>query len=814
MSDSNLVLLRRGPIDTSHLDQSDTSTVDTQRLASGLPDGQAFQLRLIQFKGPIRRDWIDRLIGTGVDVVGYVPNYAYVVRGSDAALSRLAALDGHRASDVRPVRWIGRLDPIQKIDPAFTDEVLSQAGEQMADVDIELIAHSPAQTINQILEMSDGAARTRQLSRFVVLSVMLPIKRLLDVAAFEDVLFIGPAPRFRPLDELSDQIVAGNLVPDGTRPSAPGYFGWLSSMGLDFEPDFVVEVTDTGLDRGSTLPDLIHPDFRDPEGNSRIAYNLNYADDGEIDDRLGHGTLVASVIAGLGSPSRADAAGFMYGTGIDPFIRIGASRIMDHLGQLPPRIDFAAIAASAYGRGARIGNNSWGSGGNAYDAMAQEYDFLARDVDQSSPGNQEMTFVFAAGNEGPDGHIDSPGVAKNVITVGASESYRPEGFDSCNLDGGGAIGPEGADSALDILRFSSGGPTADGRTKPDLVAPGTHVYGAASRSDRFFGQGLCPGIPVYQPPNQNLYTWSSGTSLATPHVSGAAALVRKFFTSRNLLGNSKPPSPAMIKAFLANSALYMTGANAAGDLPSQRQGWGLVDLSRAFDTTQRVLVDQTALFTDSGQEFVINGSVVDPSKPVRVTLAWTDAPGSLIGPSLVNDLDLEIRVGETAIYRGNFFAGAFSIEGGEADRLNNVESIYLPAGLFSEGAAGHLTITVRAANIAGDGVPGNSSLLDQDFALVACNIVAVDPEPPQVPPVITAATYVSKRLTIIGHDFTSAAQIEINGKTINRTFTFDPAQNALSIKLKRKKLNLIKGSDNAIVVIEQGQRSVAFTLKL
>ncbi|MBO0722078.1 MAG: hypothetical protein J2P41_14735, partial [Blastocatellia bacterium] len=67
-------------------------------------------------------------------------------------------------------------------------------------------------------------------------------------------------------------------------------------------------------------------------------------------------------------------------------------------------------------------------------------------------------------------------------------------------------------------------------------------------------------------------------------------------------------------------------------------------------------------------------------------------------------------------YRGNVFSGANSTTGGSADVRNNVESVFLPAGV-----SGNFTVTVRATNIAGDGVPGNSDTTDQDFALVIYN---------------------------------------------------------------------------------------------
>ena len=818
----NLILFKRGALDTRARRDLDTAADELLQLnqPSIMSRAERKQLRVIQFAGPIKRRWIEQLQATGSEIIGYIPSNAYIIRGSARALARAADLDGgESADDDHPIQWMGRFQPIQKVDPAYGDDLLIASISASVEVEIELFDSQEAtDTIERINALAASINREpRRFLNFVVLSVSLPVERLLSVASYDDVLFIAPAPRFETHDERGAQIIAGGLSQDGTQPTGASYMAWLASKGLDAQPDFLIDFTDTGLDKGSVSANQLHPDFLDAEGRSRVVYNINHATD-QPDDRNGHGSLVASIAVGSGKNGMKDSAGYLYGLGVDPAARLGASRIFDQAGKLPFRLSFTNVAATAYAAGARISNNSWGNGSNVYDAIAQEYDALVRDAQPSVPGNQEMTFVFSAGNGGAGGHISSPGTAKNAITVAASENYRPEGFDSCNLDGGGAIGPDGANNALDILRFSSGGPTFDLRAKPDITAPGTHIYGAASQAFMFNGGGLCPGVPIYQPPGQQTYTWSSGTSMAAPHISGAAALTRKFFISKGLLSDHRAPSPAMTKAFLINTASYLTGENAGGNLPAERQGWGRANLSRAFDDAKRALVDQTQLLTESGQAFEIQGSLADRSRPLLVTLAWTDAPGALAGAALVNDLDLEITVGGVTVYRGNNFAESLSTEGGAADRVNNVESIFLPASAIPEGVTGHFKITVRAANIAGDGVPGNSNALDQDFALVIYNIGDLVPIPPPPPPkkvpFIANATYVKKRITISGRDFTAAARIEINGKIIEREFQFDAVTNSFSLKLKYKKLNLNKTGDNFIVLIENGERSETFNMRL
>src|SRR5262249_11067946 len=154
-------------------------------------------------------------------------------------------------------------------------------------------------------------------------------------------------------------------------------------------------------------------------------------------------------------------------------------------------------------------------------------------------------------------------------------------------------------------------------------------------------------------------------------------------------------------AYLMNAATRMTGVGGNDTLPSNNQGMGRVDLGTAFDATARLLVDQTEVLGSSGQTFVLTGTVADSTRPFRVTLAWSDAPGPTGRGAWINTLGREVTVGGPTC-KGNVFSGGSSVAGGTADLKNNVESVFLPAG-----TAGSFTVTVRGTNIAGDGVPGN-----------------------------------------------------------------------------------------------------------
>lgn len=156
----------------------------------------------------------------------------------------------------------------------------------------------------------------------------------------------------------------------------------------------------------------------------------------------------------------------------------------------------------------------------------------------------------------------------------------------------------------------------------------------------------------------------------------------------------------------------MTGVGANDTLWSNNQGMGRANLGRTFNASAGTLVDQTHVFGTSGETYKLSGILSPFSPPLRVVLAWTDMPGPTVGNAYVNNLDLSVTVNGTP-YLGNVFSGATSTTGGSADTRNNMESVFLPAGMI-----GTFKLIVQATNIAGDGVPGNADVTDQDFALV------------------------------------------------------------------------------------------------
>ena len=752
--EDNLLFLHAGTLDTTKPEMQAARRLP--QLTKSVAADAGKSLHLVQFIGPVKPEWYAALVETGVQVLAYVPNNAYLIYGASAELAEVQSW----AQQSKYVQWDGEFQEAFKLDPSIA-EWRATLGKTAANLNLaqatELFAiqlvNDP--TSNQDTLQLINALRAEPIkSQFRVLNYLNVIVRLplsvveKTLVGRADIVSIARYVVPVKMDERQNIIMTGNLT--AGQPNASDYLNYLSQQGLNQNQfnasGFVVNVSDSGIDNATTLPNHFALYTSGNTANTtRVVYNrLEGAPNlgSTLQGCDGHGTLNAHIIGGFvptGAPfnvfPHADNAGFRWNLGVAPFVKLGSTVIFDPRNYTFP--DLKNVEARAYQDGARISSNSWGSPVNgSYTIDAQAYDALVRDaqpVGSAAPqaGNQEQVIVFSAGNSATSGSIGSPGSAKNVITVGAAESVNAiGGADGCN------VGDDQANNANDIANFSSRGPTQDGRRKPDLVAPGTHITGGvfqATNPDVFgtaaecfitasSGISICGGVAgaKFYPNSQQFYTASSGTSHAAPAVAGAAALVRQRF----LNAGTGAPSPAMTKAVLMNTARHLNGVSANDTLWSNNQGMGEVNLSTFFGLFSQptVLRDQVAadIFTASGQRRTFTGNIADATKPVRITLAWTDAPGSLIGNAFVNNLDLEVTInGQT--YLGNVFAGPNSVSGGLADPRNNVESVYLPAG-----TTGPYVITVKATNIAGDGIPNFGGALDQDFALVIANANQVD----------------------------------------------------------------------------------------
>lgn len=228
-----------------------------------------------------------------------------------------------------------------------------------------------------------------------------------------------------------------------------------------------VAVLDTGIDAA-------HPDFA-----GRIAASESFVPGQDVTDRHGHGTHVASTVAGTGAASDGKEKG------VAPGASLHIGKVLDNDGSGQDSWILAGMEWATRDQHAKIVSMSLG--GDPTDGT----DPLSQAVNRLSAETGAL-FVIAAGNSGPEPYsIGAPGAADAALTVGA-------------VNGPG----KGVDQ---LAEFSSRGPrVGDNAVKPDLTAPGVNILAARSQ---------------YAPEGEGAYQTMSGTSMATPHVAGAAALL-------------------------------------------------------------------------------------------------------------------------------------------------------------------------------------------------------------------------------------------------------------------------------------------------
>ncbi|MEJ3745758.1 S8 family serine peptidase [Actinomycetes bacterium KLBMP 9797] len=298
-----------------------------------------------------------------------------------------------------------------------------------------------------------------------------------------------------------------------------------------------VAVLDTGVDPA-------HPDLLD-----KVAASANFTDSADATDHFGHGTHVAATVAGTGTASGG------LRKGVAPGADILNGKVLNDAGS---GYDSWIIAGMewAVASGAEVVNMSLG--GDPTDGT----DPLSEAVNRLTAESGTL-FVVSAGNKGLDASIGTPGAADAALTVGAVD--RNEG----------------------LATFSSRGPRlGDLAVKPEITAPGVDIVAARAA-------GTTMGTPV----DAN-YTTASGTSMAAPHVAGAAAL----------LAQANPEwSAPRLKDALVSTAVRNP------QLDVFAQGGGRVDAVRAV--TQHV-------YATAVREFGVH---TVPAAPVTHPVAYTNA---------------------------------------------------------------------------------------------------------------------------------------------------------------------------------------------
>ncbi|MGW0517256.1 S8 family serine peptidase [Crossiella sp. NPDC003009] len=276
-----------------------------------------------------------------------------------------------------------------------------------------------------------------------------------------------------------------------------------------------VGVLDSGYDQQ-------HPDL-----TGRVAASSSFIEGQSVQDTNGHGTHVASTIAGTGKASGGRYRGIAYEA------NLVVGKVCD---EYCPEDAILAGMQWAADQGAKVVNMSLGGPPtDGTDPLSQAVNRLSAD--------KGTLFVIAAGNNGSEAAVESPGAADAALTVAASTKS-------------GQLAP-----------FSARGPRhLDHAAKPDITAPGVDIVAARAAGT----------MPQYAVSEQ--YLRISGTSMATPHVAGAAAV----------LAQQNPGwTGEALKAALMGTSAPLEGANVFG------QGVGRLDLARAH--RQRVRVEPASL---------------------------------------------------------------------------------------------------------------------------------------------------------------------------------------------------------------------------
>ena len=641
---------------------------------------------LVQFKNIISSSDQEMLEAYGFKILRYVPDNTYIVQVSDK--SDREALSRHSSVD----KLIPYVPQFKVNKDAFQVSIFNK--NEKRTLHIRAFENLDYDAIEKSLELIPGLEVVhREGSAFTVQARLDSLAAIAQIDGLEWIdQYHEISMQMLPFNEFFQDPPFGEETPNKVSDlngleSGIQISGFEKAWARGFTgAGQVVSVADTGLDNGRFYS--LNTEFsKFKRGIIRGLFSSTWA------DSVGHGTHVAGSIIATGDKSQKKVRGGAYNANL-----IAISIWSEIYNRITIGSDPSPLFQEAYDQGVRVHSNSWGSFFNGYDDVA-------RSVDEFIWENPEALIVFAAGNLGIDanhdgrvdgGSISSPGTAKNVLTVGASENLvdmeRLGMFQSQKVHPSWPVSPLSEDNFSNningIAAFSSRGPAKDNRIKPDIVAPGTNIlslcsqYKYAKKQLGKFNDDLCFG---------------SGTSMSTPIVSAGALVVREMLAKAGI--NS--PSAALVKGILMHTAddLYPGQFGATGEAngqellvpgPNNNQGYGRLNMDKATAGGLHLISSRKGLRTQKTHSYKLaNGTR-------KITLSYTDAPGSTVAKkALVNDLDIEVYVRGGQIFKSD-------------SRINNIEQVVLPEGQKA------IVVKVVAVN-----VPMNSSTGGQPYSLVA-----------------------------------------------------------------------------------------------
>ena len=633
---------------------------------------------VVRFPGPIGSTWAARLMRLGATVEFWCPPYGACVTLTGDAAEKLASCE-----------IVAGYVPY---DEKSCDRILG-AGTGLDWLDVVCFSHAEEPHVAEELRVLGATVLDEG-------STKIRIRWPGDPTPIRDVVGVKLVERPR-MPSTSATGLAADLdygQADGT---------WRTDLDGKGE---VIAVADTGLDTGTIA--TITPDLAGrvkaliswPINPTWAPYVTNPgADDGPADLGTGHGTYVSGLVAGTGARSGGARRGVapaatLVVQAIEQWIavapghpEIGASRYT--LAGRPT--DLRDLLTQGYSAGARIHVLAWGS------AAAGTYDNDSYEADLYLREHRDAIVLVAAGNSGSDRNadreidassLDSPATAKNAVTIGATEGSDPNGFPATwdRLQAEGRVFANAADRTDPVYGqpsrmalLSSAGPTSDGRTKPDVSAPGTCLVGPRAMNAIGRGWGLADPLPSY--------IVDGGTSAAVAVAGGATALLRQAW--RRELGGR--PAGVTLKALAILGAAPVCSRD--GTRPEERSiaGYGRLDLDGSLPhprdhSTVKVLVNATVATGVRTGQVRRHRVKVAANTRLRAVVAWYDVPGE----RLVNDLDLTLTgPGAIAPIWGNHQTGSPTTPG-TPDRTNTVEVVDV-SGL----AAGTWELAVTGANI-------------------------------------------------------------------------------------------------------------------